>query len=126
MGPVERMSAQDAESLPGGIDSYRRRLDRSLSIERIELLLWGLVVAGLLADLVTTTAGLEAGLTEGNPLVRWGLAAWGPAALVGLKLPIVAAAVALRLYRTDFGYAAALGLAVLWNGVAALNLVAIV
>ncbi|MFW6436562.1 MAG: DUF5658 family protein [Halococcoides sp.] len=118
-----RYTADVAEN---AIERSRHRIERWLSSDRIELLIWGAVLAGLTADLVSTTVGLEAGLTEGNPLMRWGLSVWGPAALVGLKMPIVAVAVGLRLYRVDFGYAAALGLAVLWNVVAAINVVAMV
>ncbi|AWB27740.1 DUF5658 family protein [Halococcoides cellulosivorans] len=119
-------SEYTVERATNAVERYRHRIDQSVTAGRIELLLWGAVLAGLVADMATTTVGLEAGLTEGNPLMRWGISVWGPAALVGLKVPIVAVAVGLRLYRVDFGYAAALGLAVLWNVVAAINVVAMV
>ncbi|MFB6162998.1 MAG: DUF5658 family protein [Halococcoides sp.] len=114
------------ESADSRVERYREVFGQTITVRHLEAVLWGAVLAGLAADLVSTTMGLEAGLTEGNPLLRWGLSVWGPAALVGFKLPIVAVAVGLRWYRIDFGYAAALGLAILWNAVAVTNVAAMV
>lgn len=51
-----------------------------------EAALWGLVLASMLADTVLTYYGIERGLTEGNPIARYGLEQFGYAALGALKL----------------------------------------
>jgi len=68
-------------------------VDRVLSHER---LLWSLVLATLVLDVLLTAVGRRLGLAEGNPLVADLLARFGIGALAALKVGIFVLAVGLR------------------------------
>lgn len=76
------------------------RLDAALvAADRRAWLLWGSVLLALALDSVLTWYGLQRGLTEGNPLVRSLVEAYGaPVALATTKAAVVA--VGLLAWRT--------------------------
>jgi len=70
-----------------------RALDLLASVERE---LWVVVVVALLADVYLTQTGLKAGLSEGNPLARHLIEAFGIAALAAFKVGVVGLAGVVR------------------------------
>ncbi len=89
---------------------------------RGEQLLWLAVGVALVADTLSTLAGLGMGYAEGNPVARAALAG-GPAGLVALKLAVVGAALYCRpLLDGATRLAAPAGLALTWGVAAGLNL----
>ncbi|MDS0281628.1 DUF5658 family protein [Haloarcula onubensis] len=70
-----------------------RALDLLASVERE---LWVVVAVALLADVYLTQTGLQAGLGEGNPLVRRLIETFGIAALAALKVGVVGLAGVVR------------------------------
>jgi uncharacterized membrane protein len=95
-----------------------RVIDRLAAVERQ---LWWLLAAALLADLLTTYAGLQAGLAEGNPAMRAAIDAAGVAALLGVKLAVVGVGAGLRRVLDERGAVVPLGLALPWLVAAAVN-----
>jgi len=65
---------------------------------RCDYLLWALVLAAAVGDVVLTFAGLSLCFTEANPIARAFIDVAGHAGLVGLKL--AALAVLFAVYRT--------------------------
>ncbi|EFW90300.1 hypothetical protein ZOD2009_19623 [Haladaptatus paucihalophilus DX253] len=65
--------------------SYRYQRTDWFDFGGIERLLWAVVILALVGDLLTTYAGLQAGLTESNPVARHALGQFGFLSLVGLK-----------------------------------------
>lgn len=80
----------------------------------IEGRLWALALVTALLDVYLTYRGLQAGLTEGNPLVASLIETVGIAALVGLKAAAFGLAGLARLHRPTWGPWLSLGLAVPW------------
>lgn len=89
----------------------------------IEAHLWGLAIATAALDVYLTTVGLEAGLTEGNPLVASLIETVGITALVGLKASVFGLAALARWRRPAWGPWLSLGLAVPWFVAAGINAV---
>lgn len=87
----------------------------------IERSLWALAVATAALDVLLTYWGLEAGLTEGNPLVASLLESLGITALVALKAGVFALAGLARWVRPTWGPWLPLGLAVPWLLAAGVN-----
>lgn len=87
-----------------------------------EAVLWGLVVFSMLADTLLTYYGIERGLTEGNPIARYGLEQFGYWALGALKLFALGVGLAGRNLLPD-GYTAVvpLGLAIPWTVASLIN-----
>lgn len=83
-------------------------------VATVEATLWVIVLASVALDVYTTYLGLAAGLTEGNPVMRWAIADFGFGSLVAAKIVVVGAAAALRAHRPRFGRTIALGLAIPW------------
>ena len=86
-----------------------------------ELALWVVVAASVLLDVVTTYLGLSAGLSEGNPVMRWAIHDLGFVALAAAKLLVVAGAAAFRAARPEYGTVVALGLALPWTATVVVN-----
>lgn len=96
----------------------RRFVARLASVERQ---LWGLLLFALLADLLLTYHGLEAGLSEGNPAMRLAIDSAGIAALLAVKLLVVGFGAAVRRLLDERGAVVPLGLALPWLAAAAIN-----
>jgi len=94
-------------------------------LDRVERLLWVLVLASVALDVYTTYLGLSAGLSEGNPVMRWAIHDMGFVALAVAKLLVVCGAVAFRARRPKYGTTIALGLALPWTVTVAVNTVAL-
>lgn len=88
-----------------------------------ETCLWALVAVALIGDVHTTGMGLQQGLTEGNPAMRWLIGVGGIGALALAKAGVVGMAFAVRRQLPQFRYAIPLGLALPWLVVVAANLV---
>jgi len=87
-----------------------------------ERLLWGVVVATMLADIYLTQLGLQHGLREGNPVVRGLIETAGIAALAALKLGVVGLGGAVRALVPDrHAIAVPAGLALPWLGAVLVN-----
>jgi len=73
---------------------YQRFSDETVYVAgsglRCDQLLWGLVLIGAVADLLSTFFGLSLCFTEANPVARTMLDAGGGAGLIALKLGAVA------------------------------------
>ncbi len=90
-----------------------------------EARLWALVAVAFVADVVTTYAGLGAGLTESNPVARIALA-YGPAGFIGLKVGCIGIGLALRPFLSQsYQRLVPIGLAGPWLAAALSNIVAI-
>lgn len=88
-----------------------------------ETALWLVVAATLILDVYTTGIGLQAGLTEGNPLMRAAMSQVGFVALVATKVAAVGLAALLRTRWPRYRIAIPLGLAVPWGLTVAVNAV---
>jgi len=91
----------------------------SIALERH---LWSVVLLALVADLHTTALGLQQGLTEGNPAMRWAIDAGGIGALAVVKGTVVALGLGVRRRWPQHRLAVPAGLAVPWVAVVAVNL----
>lgn len=91
----------------------------------LERHLWSIVVLALIADVHTTTIGLERGLTEGNPLMRWAIGVGGVGALALTKGCVLALGVAVRRRWPRYNRVVPLGLAIPWIAVVVVNVVTI-
>jgi len=88
---------------------------------RRERLWWAAVAVALVADTLSTLAGLRMGYAEGNPVARTALLV-GPAGLVGLKLAVVGlAACCGSLLEGPSRLAAPAALALTWTVATCLN-----
>lgn len=92
----------------------------------VEPYLWGVLVAVLLADLVSTYAGLQAGMTEGNPAMRMAIETAGIAALAAVKLAVLGFGAGVRKILDERGAVVPLGLSIPWLVAAASNAVTLV
>lgn len=88
----------------------------------LERHLWSLVVLALVADVHTTAIGLERGLSEGNPVMRWAIGAGGVGALLAAKTGVLAIGLGVRRRWPQHRLAVPAGLAVPWLAVVAVNL----
>ncbi|WP_435154133.1 DUF5658 family protein [Haladaptatus sp. DFWS20] len=110
--------------------SYRRlrlptRLRRAIlpNLGAVERALWLLVFAVLFADLLTTYIGLNAGMTESNPVARSALSQFGFVALVGLKaFSLGVGFVCRRLVPREYVALIPAGLALPWTIAVVVNL----
>lgn len=89
--------------------------------------LWCVVVVTAALDAATTTIGIEAGLSEGNPVVSLLLDTIGITGLIGVQLAFVAGvtvlvSVANRYREHLLGWAAVVGLFPVVNNVLAIGL----
>ncbi|MCU4801148.1 hypothetical protein SAMN05216559_2493 [Halomicrobium zhouii] len=89
----------------------------------IERHLWLVVVFALVADVHLTHLGLQYGLTEGNPVARWAIAAGGIETLALGKVAVLGIAALVRWRHPQHGPVIPLGLAVPWLTAVALNAV---
>ncbi|MFW6435319.1 MAG: hypothetical protein ACOCY1_02965, partial [Halovenus sp.] len=64
---IQQSTAADPGDRAESTNESSRLLARLVSIEPY---LWTLLVVVLLADVLSTFAGLQAGMTEGNPAMR--------------------------------------------------------
>ncbi len=98
-----------------------RGVGRATGRRDIERALWVAVLVALVADTVSTLAGLRLGYTEGNPVARAALAG-GPAGLVALKAVVAGVALSCRpLLDGASRLAAPAALALTWTVAACLN-----
>ena len=111
--PASRSTSPDEASLASQIGT---------ALWRNERLLWTVALLALLADVVTTLVGLEAGLAEGNPVVAGALADAGLAGFLGVKITVLALAGG-RLAAPRFRVAIPLGVALPWLLAAGTNAV---
>lgn len=89
--------------------------------------LWGLVVVSTVADTLLTYYGIERGLTEGNPIARFGLERFGYAALGALKLFALGVGLLGRsVLPASYGAVVPLGLAIPWTIASLINATLIV
>lgn len=78
-------------------------------------MLWAVVVASMVVDLLLTYYGVENGLTESNPVARAGLERFGYAALGALKLSALGVGLACRpLLPREYTAVVPLGLVTPW------------
>lgn len=92
------------------------------SLGRVERRLWVLAVGLAVLDVWLTIRGLEAGFTEGNPVVAVLLAEVGVVSLLVLKGWALGLAASLRWWRPRWGPWIALGLALPWLVAVGVNL----
>lgn len=110
--------------------SYRRlrlptRLRRAAlpDLGAFERTLWLVVLAVLVGDLLTTYVGLNAGLTESNPVARSAIARFGFASLVVIKAFAVGVGLGCRaLLPRDYTALVPAGLALPWAVAVGINL----
>lgn len=91
--------------------------------DAIERHLWVIVALSFVADVHLTYVGLQHGLTEGNPVIRWVIAHLGIGALIVVKLAVITLAALVRWHRPRHGPVVPLGLAVPSATAVALNAV---
>ncbi|WP_266077503.1 DUF5658 family protein [Haladaptatus caseinilyticus] len=110
--------------------SYRRRrlptrLRRAIlpGLGTFERLLWVFVFVVLVGDLLTTYVGLNAGLTESNPVARSALSRFGFVALVGLKaFSLTVGVICRRFVPREYVALVPAGLALPWTIAVLVNL----
>jgi hypothetical protein len=96
------------------------------SLSRHEGVLWAVVVASMVADLLLTYHGVENGLRESNPVANAALERFGHAALVALKLFAIGVGLACRpLLPREYVAVVPLGLAIPWVVASLINVVVI-
>jgi uncharacterized membrane protein YhaH (DUF805 family) len=108
---------------------WEGRIDPSwgLAPRGVELALWGVLLAVAVLDIATTYHGLSVGLEEGNPVARLLLEAHGLVGLVGLKLLVLAVAVAFRrLLDQPYRWVIPLAALLPWTTATAINVALIV
>lgn len=118
------MSAPDLHEAPlrhsgARIASTIHRVD--LIAARHERVLWAAAVIGLAGDVVLTIVGLNLGLTEGNPVMRWAISVGGPGALLIAKVIALSVGVTVRLWVPRHAALVPLGLAGPWLLAMAIN-----
>lgn len=123
------MSDSTRQSRRRGPRSTGARLQRSVcarlrAVPAIPL--WGVTVAAVVGDLVSTVYGLELGLREQNPFVAGVIESHGVAGLVALKCLCLGWAVAAWVaLERHYGVATLVGLAVPQGGAVVVNLLTI-
>ena len=114
------MSVSDRRVDRERIETWGRTLlDELASVERE---LWLVVAVTLVADVWLTHLGLQYGLREANPVMRWLIETFGIAALAATKLGILAVSGAVRetLPRRQAPFVP-LGLALPWTAAVLVN-----
>jgi hypothetical protein len=96
------------------------------SLAAVEPYLWGFLVVVLLADVVSTYVGLQAGMTEGNPAMRMAIESAGILALVAVKLAVLGFGAGVRKFLDERGAVVPLGLALPWFVAASINAIHLV
>ncbi|WP_433624273.1 DUF5658 family protein [Halomicrococcus sp. NG-SE-24] len=92
-------------------------------VGRVERILWLIAALTLAGDLLTTYAGLRAGMVESNPVARSAIARFGFVALFGIKAFAVGVGVACRpLLPSEYTAVVPAGLALPWAVATLLNL----
>jgi len=98
--------------------SARSIRDRLVAVHaelaNVEAELWLIALATLTIDVYLTYRGLQAGLTEGNPVMRAAFDTMGFAALGLVKAIVLGVAGFYRELRPEYGAIIALGLAIPW------------
>jgi len=116
------MSTQKSTAVDQGYRAKSTGKDRFVGrLASVEPYLWVGLVAVLLADVVSTYAGLQAGMTEGNPAMRIAIETAGIAALVAVKLAVLGFGAGVRTLLDERGAVVPLGLAIPWFVAAASN-----
>jgi hypothetical protein len=116
---IPQSTATDTGYSDETTETDRRFVDRLAAVEPY---LWGVLVV-LLADVVSTYAGLRAGLTEGNPAMRLAIETAGIAALVAVILVVLGLGAGVRRFLDERGAIVPLGLALPWFVAASVNAV---
>ncbi|MHB9285587.1 DUF5658 family protein [Halobacteriales archaeon Cl-PHB] len=91
------------------------------TLRAVEQQLWLLVAASLVLDVALTYAGLQRGLTEGNPFMAAAIDAWGFVALALAKVAVLSVAGLVRFLQPRLGPWLSLGIALPWGGAATVN-----
>lgn len=91
-----------------------------------ERLLWTLVVVALVLDVALTYWGLQLGLVEWNPVMRWAIAALGFPSLALSKVAVVGMGGVIRSAEVVWAPAIPLGIGLPWTAAVVLNLVILV
>lgn len=100
----------------------RHRLPGDLTAVDLERLLWALVAVSLVADVVTTFAGLHLGLSESNPAARGAIEGYGVFGMLALKAFAVGVGLVCRVFlEREYRPIVPAGLAVPWLVAAILN-----
>ncbi|WP_225333704.1 DUF5658 family protein [Halomicrobium urmianum] len=87
----------------------------------VECQLWLLAAVAFVADVQFTHAGLQHGLTEGNPLMRWAIGVGGITALALAKGAVLGIAALVRAAFPRYGPVVPLGVAVPWLAAVDIN-----
>ena len=126
-GPTDSMDPRDTSGSPrgDGADSLTAWVVSSVDDGAVERHLWVVVALALVADVHLTYLGLQHGLTEGNPVVRWAIGAAGIGALVLGKVAVLGIAALVRRRWPRHGPVIPLGLAVPTLTAVALNAAAL-
>lgn len=96
-------------------------------LARHERLLWAIVVAAAIGDVVTTGVGLHVGLMEGNPIMADWIEGYGIVALLCSKVAVVLPAMlAVQLFDHPGRVVVPLGFGLPWLVATASNLFLIV
>ncbi|WP_226012506.1 DUF5658 family protein [Halomicrobium salinisoli] len=87
----------------------------------VECQLWLLAAVAFVADVQFTHAGLQHGLTEGNPLMRWAIGVGGITALALAKGAVLGIAALVRVSFPRYGPVIPFGVAVPWLAAVGVN-----
>jgi hypothetical protein len=125
---MQGQSPSGDASAVSGVSTVTATIDRyvgpaTADVSPVEATLWLVVVASVVLDVYTTSLGLSAGLTEGNPLMRWAIDGLGVGGLALAKLLVLGCAGLFRDTVPRYGAVIALGLAVPWALAVVLNVV---
>jgi len=119
MSPPENAGGSTARRPPMGVDESIAGLAGTLA--RNHRLLWTLAILAFLADVLTTLAGLQAGLAEGNPVIAGALSDAGLLGFLAVKGVVLAGAVAVAIGAPRFRGVVPAGIAIPWLLAAAAN-----
>jgi len=106
------MQRQGAPAVDGAARTRRERLYSELA--EVEQELWLIVLATLTIDVYLTYRGLQAGLTEGNPLMSAAFESVGFAVLGLVKVVVLGVAGFTREVWPEHGPFIPLGLSIPW------------
>lgn len=118
MAPTDVTDAAGAPVAANG----ENRLDAGATwLARRERWLWLGATLALLADVVTTLLGFQAGLAEGNPVVASAIDGFGVAGFLTIKAGALVFAYGVRVVLPRYRVAIPLGIALPWIAVAVTN-----
>lgn len=101
----------------------RHRLPGDVTPIDLERLCWAFVALALIADVVTTFAGLHLGLSESNPAARGAIESYGLAGMLALKAFAIGVGLVCRpLLEQAYRPIIPAGLALPWLVAAGVNL----